>query len=332
MRKKKKTMKAIIPVAGVGTRLRPHTFSHPKVLLNVAGKPIIGHIMDKLIEAGVDEAIVIVGYLGSMVEDWLRKHYSIKFTFVDQTERLGLAHAIWMCKPHVTEKEPLFIILGDTIFDVDLEQVLKSPFSTLGVKEVADPRRFGVAVTGEGKILKLVEKPDTPVSNLAIVGLYFLRLAGPLFACIDYLIENRILTKGEYQLTDALQLMIEHGEKFTTFPVQGWYDCGKPETLLSTNEILLKNHTTEKKYPGCIINDPVFIAENAILENTIVGPNATIGENSIISNAIVKDSIIGNDARVTHIMLDRSIVGNNTTITGNPHEINIGDFSEIRVG
>ncbi|NTV98035.1 MAG: NTP transferase domain-containing protein [Chlorobiaceae bacterium] len=325
-------MKAIIPVAGVGTRLRPHTFSHPKVLLNVAGKPIIGHIMDKLIDAGVDEAIVIVGYLGNMVEEWLRKHYSIKLTFVDQPERLGLGHAIWMCRSYVPVNEPLFIILGDTIFDVDLEPVLKSPCSTLGVKEVADPRRFGVAVTGGGKILKLVEKPDTPVSNLAIVGLYFLKQAGQLFSSIDYLIENRILTKGEYQLTDALQLMIEKGEKFTTFPVQGWYDCGKPETLLSTNEILLKNHKTEKKYPGCIINNPVFIAENAILENTIVGPNATIGENSIISNAIVKDSIIGNDARVTHIMLESSIVGNNTTITGNPHEINIGDFSEIRVG
>ncbi|NTU96774.1 MAG: NTP transferase domain-containing protein [Chlorobiaceae bacterium] len=325
-------MKAIIPVAGVGTRLRPHTFSHPKVLLNVAGKPIIGHIMDKLIEAGVDEAIVIVGYLGNMVEEWLRKHYSIKLTFVDQPERLGLGHAIWMCKSYVPENEPLFIILGDTIFDVDLDAVLKSPFSSLGVKEVADPRRFGVAVTGGGKILKLVEKPDTPVSNLAIVGLYFLKQAGQLFSCIDYLIENRILTKGEYQLTDALQLMIENGEKFTTFPVQGWYDCGKPETLLSTNEILLKDHKTEKEYHGCIINNPVFIAENAILENTIVGPNTTIGENSVISNSIVRDSIIGNDARVTHIMLEHSIVGNNTTITGNPHEINIGDFSEIRVG
>ncbi|NTW56088.1 MAG: NTP transferase domain-containing protein [Chlorobiaceae bacterium] len=325
-------MKAIIPVAGVGTRLRPHTFSNPKVLLNVAGKPIIGHIMDKLIEAGVDEAIVIVGYLGNMVEDWLRKNYSIKLTFVDQPERLGLGHAIWMCKSHVPEEEPLFIILGDTIFDVDLGPVLKSQFSTLGVKEVADPRRFGVAVTGGGKILRLVEKPDTPVSNLAIVGLYFIRHSGQLFSSIDHLIDNRILTKGEYQLTDALQHMIEHGEKFTTFPVQGWYDCGKPETLLSTNEILLKNHTTTKTYPGCIINDPVFIAENAIIENTIVGPNATIGENSVISNAIIKDSIVGSDARVTHIMLNQSIVGNNATVSGNPNEINIGDFSEIRLG
>jgi glucose-1-phosphate thymidylyltransferase len=325
-------MKAIIPVAGVGTRLRPHTFSHPKVLLNVAGKPIIGHIMDKLIAAGIDEAIVIVGYLGYMVEEWLLKNYSIKFTFINQPERLGLAHALWMCKSSVNDEEPLLIILGDTIFDVDLEPILKSPVSTLGVKEVEDPRRFGVAVTDGGKILKLVEKPDTLVSKLAIVGLYFLHQAGTLFTSIDYLIDNKITTKGEYQLTDALELMIEGGETFTTFPVTGWYDCGKPETLLSTNEILLKKNIPVKEYPGCIINEPAFIAKNAALENAIIGPNTTIGENAVISNAIIKDSIIGNEARVSNIMLDHSIVGNNAVITGNPHEINIGDYSEIRVG
>ena len=325
-------MKAIIPVAGVGSRLRPHTLSHPKVLLNVAGKPIIGHIMDKLVASGIDEAIVIVGYMGDMIEKWLLKHYTIKFTFVKQKELLGLAHAIWLCKPYVTEKEPLFIILGDTIFDVDLDAVLKSQFSTLGVKEVEDPRRFGVAVTRDEKILKLVEKPDTPVSNLAIVGLYFLKEAGSLFSSIDYLIEKEIKTKGEYQLTDALQLMIEGGEIFTTFPVQGWYDCGKPETLLSTNEILLKEYCSARKYPGCIINSPVFIADSAILEHAIIGPNTTIGEHAVITNAIIKDSIIGNGSHVELIILEQSIVGNNASITGTPRKINIGDYSEIRLG
>lgn len=324
-------MKAIIPVAGVGTRLRPHTFSHPKVLLNVAGKPIIGHIMDKLIEAGIDEAIVIVGYLGNMVEEWLRKHYSIRFTFVNQSEMLGLAHAIWICKPYVAADEPVLIILGDTIFDVDLQPVLNSPISTLGVHEVDDPRRFGVAITEHGQIVRLEEKPDEPSSNLAIVGLYFLRNAGPLFDSIDHVIENGIRTKGEYQLTDALQLMIERGEPITTFPVIGWYDCGKPETLLSTNETLLQKKPPSKAYPGCIINDPVFIADNATVENAIIGPNATIGEHAVVNDAIVRDSIIGNHARVSHIMLDYSIIGNNASISGNPHEINIGDYSEIRV-
>ncbi|MBN1279477.1 MAG: NTP transferase domain-containing protein [Chlorobium sp.] len=324
-------MKAIIPVAGVGTRLRPHTFSHPKVLLNVAGKPIIGHIMDKLISAGIDEAIVIVGYLGNMVEDWLRKNYSIKLTFVTQAEMLGLAHAIWMCKPYVNPDEPVFIILGDTIFDVDLQPVLQSTISTLGVHEVVDPRRFGVAVTKNGRIVKLIEKPDQPISNLAIVGLYFLSNAGSLFSSIDHIIDNEIRTKGEYQLTDALQLMIEHNEPFTTFPVVGWYDCGKPETLLSTNETLLQNNPVTKAYPGCIINDPVFIAENASIENAIIGPNATIGEHAVITDAIIKDSIIGNSAKVSSIMIDNSIIGNSASISGSPQQINIGDCSEIRL-
>ncbi|NTW52960.1 MAG: NTP transferase domain-containing protein [Chlorobiaceae bacterium] len=325
-------MKAIIPVAGVGSRLRPHTFSQPKVLLNVAGKPIIGHIMDKLIESGIDEAVIIVGYLGEMIEEYLKENYSIKLTFVTQSEQLGLAHAIHMCRPHVTDEEPLFIILGDTIFDVDLMPVLGGNVSTLGVKHVDDPRRFGVAVTEGNKITRLVEKPDQPVSNMAIVGLYFLRNAGVLFRSIDHIIANDIRTKGEFQLTDALQHMIDCGEPFTTFPVQGWYDCGKPETLLSTNEVLLLTNHREKSLPGCIINPPVFIAENAIISNAIIGPNTTIAENAVISNAIIKNSIIGEQAHVADIMLDQSIIGNHASVSGMDNQLNIGDYSESHRG
>ncbi|MCE1274181.1 MAG: NTP transferase domain-containing protein [Chlorobiales bacterium] len=324
-------MKAIIPVAGVGSTLRPHTFSQPKVLLNVAGKPIIGHIMDKLIESGIDEAVIIVGYLGEMIEEYLKSNFKIKLTFVTQSEQLGLAHAIHMCRPHVSEDEPLFIILGDTIFDVDLMPVLGGGISTLGVKEVADPRRFGVAVTEGSTIRRLVEKPDQPVSNLAIVGLYFLRQAGVLFNSIDHIIRNDIRTKGEYQLTDALQHMIDCGEQFSTFPVQGWYDCGKPETLLSTNEVLLRSKSTTRSISGCIINPPVFIAESAAVSNSIIGPNATIAEDAVISDSIIRDSIIGQKSQVSDIMLERSIVGNNATLSGMGHEVNIGDFSEIRM-
>jgi glucose-1-phosphate thymidylyltransferase len=324
-------MKAIIPVAGVGSRLRPHTFSQPKVLLNVAGKPIIGHIMDKLIESGIDEAIIIVGYLGEMIEEYIKKNYPIKLTFVNQAEQLGLAHAIHMCHALVSDDEPLFIILGDTIFDVDLMPVLGGGVSTLGVKEVEDPRRFGVAVTEGNTILKLVEKPDMPVSNLAIVGLYFLKQAGTLFRSIDHIISQNIRTKGEFQLTDALQNMIDNGEKFTTFPVQGWYDCGKPETLLSTNEVLLLDHHTGRELPGCIINPPVYIADSANVTNSIIGPNATIAENTVISDSIIRNSIIGENSQVSDIMLDRSIVGNNASLSGMGHEVNIGDYSEIRM-
>jgi glucose-1-phosphate thymidylyltransferase len=325
-------MKAIIPVAGVGSRLRPHTYSQPKVLLNVAGKPIIGHIMDKLIESGIDEAVIIVGYLGEMIEEYLKSTYSIKLTFVTQEEQLGLAHAVHMCKPYVVDEEPLFIILGDTIFDVDLKLVLGSSISTLGVKEVEDPRRFGVAVTeGDHRIIKLVEKPDQPVSNLAIVGLYFLQNAGSLFRSIDHIINNNIRTKGEFQLTDALQHMIDLGEPFSTFPVQGWYDCGKSETLLSTNEVLLQQNHQDKSLPGCIINPPVFIADNASITNSIIGPNTTIAEYAVVKDAIVTNSIIGQKSQVNEIMLDHSIVGNNAVVSAMGHELNIGDYSEIRM-
>jgi len=325
-------MKAIIPVAGVGSRLRPHTFSQPKVLLNVAGKPIIGHIMDKLIDSGIDEAVIIVGYLGSKIEEYLTSHYSIKLTFVTQKQQLGLAHAVHMCKSHFSADEPLFIILGDTIFDVDLEQVLGSKTSMLGVREVEDPRRFGVAVTEGDRIIRLVEKPETPVSNLALVGLYFLRQASSLFNSIDHIINNDIRTKGEFQLTDALQHMIDLGEHFSTFPVRGWYDCGKPETLLATNEVLLQKNHKEIPRPGCIINPPVFIAESASISNAIIGPNVTIAEHVVVKDAIIMNSIIGRQSQVGDIMLDRSIVGNNAIVTAMGHELNIGDYSEIRMG
>jgi len=325
-------MKAIIPVAGIGSRLRPHTFSQPKVLLNVAGKPIIDHIMDKLIESGIDEAIIIVGHLGDKIEQHLKSRYSIKMTFVVQSKQLGLAHAVQMCKPYCVEDEPLFIILGDTIFDVDLTPVLKSEISMLGVKEVEDPRRFGVAITEGKRITKLVEKPEHPVSNLALVGLYYLHNAGAMYNSIEHIIENNITTKGEFQLTDALQHMIDLGQAFSTFPVQGWYDCGKPETLLETNEVLLHKHHQEKPREGCIINPPVFIADSATVTNAIIGPNVTIAEHVVVKDAIIMNSIIGRQSQVSDIMLDRSIVGNNAIVTAMGHELNIGDYSEIRMG
>ncbi|MBN1928301.1 MAG: NTP transferase domain-containing protein [Chlorobiaceae bacterium] len=325
-------MKAIIPVAGVGSRLRPHTFSQPKVLLNVAGKPIIDHIMDKLIDSGIDEVVVIVGHLGDKIERHLESRYSIKMTFVAQTRQLGLAHAVHMCRPYISDDEPVFIILGDTIFDVDLMPVLESDRSSLGVREVEDPRRFGVAVTENGRITRLVEKPEQPVSNLALVGLYFLQNAGLLFSSIEHIIENNITTKGEFQLTDALQHMIDLGEPFSTFPVQGWYDCGKPDTLLETNEVLLHKYHQEKPRKGCIINPPVFIADSATVSNAIIGPNVTIAEHAVVYDAIIMNAIIGEKSQVNNIMLDRSIVGSHTVVSSMGHQLNIGDYSEIRMG
>jgi glucose-1-phosphate thymidylyltransferase len=322
-------MKAIIPVAGVGSRLRPHTYTIPKVMLTVAGKPIIGHIIDKIIEEGINEAVIIVGYLGDMIEEYLKKNYDIKFTFIEQEERQGLGHAIWMTKQYVDYSEPVFIILGDTVFEVELTDVFKRAHSSLGVKEVDDPRRFGVAEVHDGFITQLVEKPEQPKSNLAVVGLYYIKNPKLLMECLDHNITNNIRTKGEFQLTDALQAMIDKGEAFSTFPVSGWYDCGKPETLLSTNEALLKSKSRFKELFGVVINPPVYIAEDAKISNSVIGPFATIASGALIQDSLVQNSIVGEGAKVEGMMLNESIVGNNAHIIGKFRRINVGDSSEV---
>jgi glucose-1-phosphate thymidylyltransferase len=332
-------MHAIIPVAGFGTRLRPHTYSRPKVLLNVAGKPILAHILDQLISAGVTSATIVVGYMGEAVEAFVRGAYpSLTVNFVEQKQPQGLGHAIWVARESIpSDGSPLFIMLGDTIFGVDLAPVFQLPTSALGVKEVEDPRRFGVAEVENNIITHLVEKPEHPKTNLAVVGLYFFRNPPLLKACLEELIDKNIRSRNEYQLTDALQMMIERGERFATFHVNEWYDCGKPETLLETNRHLLdsaslrkeKNSKDDQSHPQCIINPPVFIGEGAKLTNCVIGPYAAIGPRTIIDNAIIRDSIIGDGARIECVMLESSIVGNEAVIKNTFHHINIGDSSEV---
>lgn len=322
-------MRAIIPVAGVGSRLRPHTYSVPKVLLNVAGKPILGHILDKLIGEGIKEATIVVGYLGDMIQEFVRSAYpALRVDYVEQEEALGLGHAIYLSR-HTIGTDPLLIILGDTIFDVDLRPVLGGTFSALGVKAVEDPRRFGVAEVYDGVIRRLVEKPEKPTSNLAVVGLYFIRNSPLLVECLNDIVDRNVRTRGEYQLTDALQRMIERGERMTTFPVEGWYDCGKPETLIATNRALLEKHSTSRKIDGVVVVEPVYVAATAVLENCVIGPNTTVSAGATVSDAIVRNSIIGENAQVRKALLDNSIVGPGAAVVGSYKRVNVGDSSEI---
>ena len=322
-------MRAIIPVAGIGTRLKPHTHSTPKALLNVGGKPIIAHILDKLLEEGINKATFVIGYLGDMIKDYVEKKYpSVQSSFVEQEKMEGLGHAIYTAIPTFDEEE-IFIILGDTIFDVNLKDVFKNKVSSLGVKEVEDYQRFGVAVVKNGFIEKLVEKPQTPVSNLALVGLYYVSNKNILIDSLNELVEKDIRTKGELQLTDALQIMIDKGEKVTTFPVDGWYDCGKPETLLLTNQYLLKKKSFFKPRENVVINQPVFIADDADVTNSIIGPFATISSGCKIKECIVKNSIIDSNAHVEKALLDNSIIGSNSFVRGAYKRFNSGDSSEV---
>ncbi|MGH2575262.1 MAG: sugar nucleotidyltransferase, partial [Ignavibacteria bacterium] len=278
-------MKAIIPVAGIGTRLRPLTNTTPKVLINVAGKPMLSYLIDDLIESGkIDTIILIVGYLGDKIKDYISKTYSslpnMKFEFASQTEMLGLGHAVYQAKPFVGN-EPVLMFLGDTIFEFSLDGVLSSKYSMIGIKKVEDITRYGIAEIENGFIKRMIEKPSGPEitrSKSAIAGVYYLRDASKLFSSIEYVINKNIRTKNEYQLTDALQNMVDEGEKFATFKIDNWFDCGKPETLLDTNRYILERDYSSSKFNSedSKLIPPVFIGNDCTVEYSEIGPYTTV--------------------------------------------------------
>lgn len=296
----------------------------------MAGKPILGHILDHLVASGVTRLTLIVGHMAELVEDYVRKNYSLPAEFITQAEPKGLGHAVSLGL-NDNDREVL-VILGDTIFEIDLKPVLDSATTTaLGVKEVPDPRRFGVVEMDDGRVMRLVEKPDVPKSNLVLVGIYLIRNAPLLNRCIQTLFERQLTTRGEYQLTDALQLMIEQGEEMRTFPVANWFDCGKPDTLLSTNRHLLDSQQmqTAEIRGDAVIVPPVYIHPDAILERAVVGPYATVAAGAVVRDAMVRDAILGEGARVESALVEGSIVGNKSTIVGQFLRYNLGDSSEI---
>ncbi len=321
-------MKAIIPAAGIGTRLRPHTHTAPKALLHVAGKPILGHILDELRAYGIRDVVIIVGFMGEKIEDYVEKNCNMRATFVTQEELKGLGWAIYLTREHIGD-EPVLIILGDTIFETDLTQFIGGDYDSIGTKTVEDPRRFGIAETDGKFVTALVEKPDKPTSNQALVGLYYIKSTGLFKESLDELVKNEITTRGEYQLTDALGLMIKKGCKMTTFNVDGWFDCGKPDALLATNRYLLSQIKSVDSREGNIIIPPVFISPTAVLEHAVVGPYVSVGDNSKIIRSIVRDSIISEGAEVVDSMLESSLVGNNSYLSGHYQKVNLGDSSEI---
>jgi glucose-1-phosphate thymidylyltransferase len=323
-------LKVVIPAAGAGTRLRPHTHTTPKTLVRVAGKPILGHVLDSLSTLAIEELIVVVGYMGDKIREFITENYDLKVTFVEQPERLGLGYAISLTKEAVGDS-PMFITLDDTIIEFDLHGMLENGYSAIGVKEVEDPRRFGVVELKDGFIRRLIEKPKDPPTNLAIVGVYFIRNSPLLFECLDELIRRDIRLNDEYQLTDGLQMMIERGERIRAFPIDGWFDCGKPETLLATNRHLLQKQGREYDVPGSIIIPPVFIGEGARIERSILGPYVSVAEGCLITDSIVSDSIINENARVEGMVLKGSLIGSNAVVKGKPSHLNVGDSSEVNL-
>lgn len=330
-------MKAIIPVAGAGTKLRPHTYTQPKALIPLAGKTILSINVDQLHEAGINEFVFIVGYLGEKIQDYIKAKYpDLNAHFVYQNIRKGTGHAISLTKQIVGDDE-IFIALGDTICEYDINEVLKSPYSMLGVKKVDDPRNFGVAeIDEDGFINRVVEKPIIPKSNMALVGLYKIKDTTFLFNCLENIIANDIKSYDEFNLTDALECMILSGAKFKPFKVQNWFDCGKKESLLQSNAILLKKFggliAETNSFENTIFLPPVSIGEGCDIKNSIIGPNVAMGENTIVNFSIVKDSIIGSFSKLYDVVLDDSLIGSDTEIRGETRSLNIGDNTEIDLG
>jgi glucose-1-phosphate thymidylyltransferase len=322
-------LKAVIPVAGKGTRLRPHTHTIPKPLVNVAGKPILAHIIDDLRAAGVDQMAFVVDRRGDVIPEFVRASYpDLEAEFVEQPVADGLGGAIHRTRAF-GEGGPLLILLGDTIVRADFRAIVERDANLIGVKAVEDPRRFGVCLVDGDRITGMVEKPQAPISNLAIVGIYRFRDSRPLYAALDENVRNEVKTRGEYQLTDALQKMVERGVDMRTFPIEGWFDCGTIDTLLATNRFLLQERNQPADRPGNLIVPPVAIHETATLRGSIVGPNVSIAPGARVENSIIRDSILHDEAVVENALLESSVVGNRASVHGRCARLNVGDSTEL---
>lgn len=322
----------ILPVAGIGKRLQPHTFTMPKVLLTVAGKPILGHLLEFLKGLGVNKIVFITGHLGEKVIKYVKSDFpELNSVFVEQKKFLGLGYAVYMAREHVSG--PVLINLGDTLIEADVKKYIAAGKSWVGVKKVEDPRRFGVAVTDKsGVIKKVVEKPEKFVSDQAICGIYYFSDSSLLFESLGEIIKKEIKTANEYQLTDAIEKMIEKGNAVYAREVDGWFDSGKVETLLLTNRHLLeKNKPVNVPIPSVVINPPVYIAPGARLCNCVVGPYVSVGREVDMVNVIVQNSIINDGANVKNVVLKNSVIGYSASLTGNLQTINLSDVSTVNL-
>jgi len=326
-------MHAIIPAAGKGTRMRPLTWSQPKVLVRLAGNTMLGHIIDELTAAGVDHITLIVGYLGDEVVEWARKNYpAVNIDFAVQNKINGLASAVYLASP-MTDEGKTLVVLGDTLFKADLSLAFNDKSNMIAVKRVENPKRFGVVVHDGSRVERFVEKPPEFISDLAIVGIYGFLSGKVLMDSISRLISSRKKTGGEYQLTDAMQMMLEAGDPFDCFEIEGWYDCGKPETLLETNRILLdsRKEFKHKSNADVVIIPPVSIENNVKIECSVVGPHVSIASGCKVRNSIITGSIIGCGTNLDNVNIRDSIIGNDADISGVAARIIAGSSSRIEI-
>ncbi len=335
----KNKIKVVIPAAGAGKRLFPHTFTKPKPMVYIAGKPIIGHILDRMIDVEPEEIIMVVGYKKEQIISYADKNYSGLFNirYVDQEEQLGLGHSIYVAKDEIGNSE-IMIALGDNIFKTDYfefyqHHIKNSKCSgSIGVIEVDDPKKYGIVELDGENIKRLVEKPPKTQSKLGIAGVYFIKDTPVLMSILEGIIKKNKRTHGEYQLTDALQEMVVRGFCLKTIPVLGRYDCGRTESLLEANHMLLDDRIdleNEYQVKDSVIIEPVAIGENVTIINSVIGPHASIASDSHIESSIISDSIIGSRSHISKVNIQKSIVGDDVNVQGKHNSLNIGDSSSI---
>lgn len=325
-------MKVVIPMAGYGSRLRPHTFSRPKPLFNVAGQPMLKYLMDSLQVLDIDEYIFIVGYLGDQLEEFINTEYNLNSVFLRQEDLTGQSPAIYLARKHIDG--PTIILFADTLFETDLEAVVRTDADgIIYTKEVEDPRSFGVVkLNDEGIITTFVEKPPTMENRNAVIGLYYVKDGKWLLRAIEKQVATNRMTKDEFFLADAFAIMIEEGAKFKTQPVTVWLDTGKPETVLETNRYLLENgrdNSGDANREGVMLIPPVYIHPDAKITNAIIGPHATVAADCKVSDSIIRDSIVDAGATVESAMLDKSLIGQGAHVGGRFRAFNVGDRSSI---
>ncbi len=327
----------LVPMAGLGTRLRPHTWSKPKPLVTVAGKTVLGHVLDmfsRLPDCLDVDMVFIVGYLADQAESYIRENYPyIKAHFVVQEEMRGQSHAIYLARQYVDG--PAIVAFVDTLIETDLGFLANEQAEAVAcVKQVADPRRFGVAEVGpDGWVRRLIEKPRDMSNNLAMVGFYYFKRSEDLLSAIEEQMERGIMLTSEYFLADAVNIMLEHGLRMRTQPVSVWLDAGTPETLLETNRFLLDhgrdNSAEVAKRPGLVVIPPVFVHPDAEVEHSIIGPHVSFGAGCRVENSIISDTILEDEAQANGVILESSLVGRKACIQRRAGVINAGDQTEV---
>jgi glucose-1-phosphate thymidylyltransferase len=331
-------MKIILPTAGKGTRLRPHTHTKAKSLVHVAGKTVLEHIMDRLAPLKAEEYIFIVDEngTGSQIRDFMKHMFpALPCQYVVQKERKGPAHAVSLVAPRVKEGDELLIVFNDTIFVADLSRIPALCADCDGLiysKEVEDYQRFGVNVLDGDFISDMVEKPETPVSRLAQVGLYYLKDGQAFMRHVEDAISAEDTVKGEYYLPSVFKRMIGTGSRLRAPEIDAWLDCGKPETILETNRILLRGrHQIEGTVVNSVFIEPVYLEKGAVVRDSIIGPYVSIAAGSVIEQSIIRGSIINNHSEVRNMVLQDSILGDAVHLTGPCRRMNIGDHSLVEL-